>query len=99
MEKAKPIFHKRLFWDVVFENIDYDEKKRFVIERVFDRGDLPDITQARRYYGDEMIIEILTTAKYLFEETTRFCAGYFDVPLENFRCYREKQLNFQHSLY
>ena len=99
MEKPKPIFHKRLFWDVVFENIDYNEKKRFVIERVFDRGDLPDITQARRYYGDETIIETLITAKYLFPETTLFCAAYYDVPIENFRCYKEKQLRPQHSLY
>ena len=99
MKMTKPVLAKRIFWDVVYENIDYDEKKRFVIERVFDRGDLPDITQARRYYGDETIIEILTTAKYLFEETIRFCAVYFDVPIENFKCYREKQLNFQHSLY
>ncbi len=99
MQKPKPILPKRLFWDVEFEKIDYDEKKRFVIERVFDRGDLPDITQARRYYGDEAIIEILTTARFLFEETTRFCASYFDVPIENFRCYREKQLRHPHSLY
>ena len=99
MEKTKPIFHKRLFWDVVFENIDYDEKKRFVIERVFDRGDLPDITQARRYYGDETIIEILITAKYLFPETTMFCAGYFDIPIENFKCYKNRQLHPIPSLY
>jgi hypothetical protein len=99
MKMEKPILPKRIFWDVDFEKIDYDEKKRFVIERVFDRGDLPDITQVRRYYGDETIIEILTTAKYLFEETTIFCARYFDVPIENFRCYREKQLNLQPSFY
>lgn len=23
--QPKPIFNKRIFWDVVFENIDYDE--------------------------------------------------------------------------
>jgi hypothetical protein len=34
--KPKPIFNKRIFWDVVFENIDYDAKANFVIERVFE---------------------------------------------------------------
>ncbi|MFM9837146.1 MAG: DUF6922 domain-containing protein [Cyclobacteriaceae bacterium] len=38
--KPKPIFNKRIFWDVVFENIDYDAKANFVIERVFERGDV-----------------------------------------------------------
>jgi hypothetical protein len=28
---------------VVFKNIDYDAKANFVIERVFERGDVPDI--------------------------------------------------------
>jgi len=35
-EKAKPIFEKRIFWDVDFEMIDYDSKANFVIERVFE---------------------------------------------------------------
>jgi hypothetical protein len=38
--KPKPIFNKRIFWDVVFENIDYDAKANFVIERVFERGNV-----------------------------------------------------------
>jgi hypothetical protein len=33
-EKAKPIFHKRIFWDVDFEKLNYDAKANFVIERV-----------------------------------------------------------------
>jgi hypothetical protein len=39
-EKIKPIFNKRIFWDVNFEQIDYDAKANFVIERVFERGDV-----------------------------------------------------------
>jgi hypothetical protein len=34
-EKAKPIFAKRIFWDVNFEQIDYNAKANWVIERVF----------------------------------------------------------------
>jgi len=44
--KAKPIFERRIFWDVDFDKIDYDAKYRFVIERVFfERGDVEDIRQ------------------------------------------------------
>lgn len=35
-KKAKPVFEKRIFWDVDFDKIDYDAKARFVIERVFE---------------------------------------------------------------
>jgi hypothetical protein len=30
-QKEKPVFHKRIFWDVDFENLDYDKKYKFVI--------------------------------------------------------------------
>lgn len=34
----KPVFDKRIFWDVDFSRLDYDAKAAFVIERVFERG-------------------------------------------------------------
>ena len=59
--KHKPVFNRRIFWDVNFDTLDYDKRARFV----FERGDVDDIRQCRRYYGDEKIREILTTAKWL----------------------------------
>jgi hypothetical protein len=41
--KQKPVFNKRIFWDVNFEQIDYDAKANFVVDRVFERGDVEDI--------------------------------------------------------
>ncbi len=41
----KPVFHKRIFGDVAFETIGYDKKASFVIERVFERGDVEDTRQ------------------------------------------------------
>ncbi|HSK12358.1 MAG TPA: hypothetical protein VK907_04035 [Phnomibacter sp.] len=46
-EKAKPVFHKRIFWDVDFDKIDYDLRANFVIERGFERGDVDDIRNCR----------------------------------------------------
>jgi hypothetical protein len=99
MELTKPILAKRIFWDTNFDNLDYDKSYRSIIERVFDRGDIEDIRQVRRYYGDEKVIEALTTARYLFDETINFCSGIFDIPKENFRCYILKQSNPIPSLY
>ncbi len=91
--KNKPVFDKRIFWDVVFENIDYDAKANFVIERVFERGDVPDIRNCRRYYGDEKVTEALLNAKFLPEVTMYLASAVIDKPLNEFRCYKLRQLN------
>jgi hypothetical protein len=99
MKKGQPLLNKRIFWDVDFAAINYDKYDRFVIERVFDRGDVDDIRQVRRYYGDKKIKEVLTTAKYLFDETINFCSAIFDIPKDKFRCYILRQSRPAHSLY
>src|SRR5258706_15651023 len=83
----KPVLNKRIFWDMNFEALDYDGKVSFIIERVFERGDVEDIRQCRRYYGDEKIIKSLLNAKYLTQHTLHFVSTIFDQPIESFRCY------------
>ncbi|MGF7138879.1 DUF6922 domain-containing protein [Roseimarinus sediminis] len=91
--RKKPKFHKRIFWDVDFEQLDYDTKANFVIERVFERGDVDDIRQCRRYYGDEKVTEALLNAKFLPLHTIYFASAVIDKPIEEFRCYTLRQLN------
>ena len=91
--KAKPIFHKRIFWDVNFEKIDYDAKAAFVIERVFERGDVDDIRQCRRYYGDDKVRDVLLNAKFLPFSRIYLASAFIDRPIEDFRCYTLRQLN------
>lgn len=91
--KPAPVLQRRIFWDVDFDKLDYDAKASFVIERVFERGDVQDIRNCRRYYGDEMVVEALTTAKFLPLSTTYFASAIFNRPLEDFRCYTLRQLN------
>jgi hypothetical protein len=92
-DKPKPVFHKRIFWDVDFENLDYDAKANFVIERVFERGDVPDIRNCRRYYGDEKVAEALLNAKFLPETTMYLAAALIDKPITEFRCYALRHSN------
>jgi hypothetical protein len=88
----KPIFNKRIFWDVDFEALDYDLKSAFVIERVFERGDVDDIRQCRRYYGDERVTVVLLNAKYLPERRLHLAAAVINRPITEFRCYTLRQL-------
>jgi hypothetical protein len=89
----KPVFNKRIFWDVNFDNIDYQKKSAFVIERVFERGDVEDIRQVRRFYSDEVVIKSLTTAKWLRYDIYVFVKNLFDLKPEDFRCYTQRQSN------
>lgn len=90
---TKPIFNKRIFWDVDFENIDYFAKANFVIERVFERGDVEDIRNCRRYYGDEKVATALLNAKFLPEAAMYLASAVIDKPITEFRCYALRQLN------
>ena len=92
-ENNKPVFNRRIFWDVDFDALDYNKRARFVIERVFERGDVEDIRQCRRYYGDELITDILLSAKYLPEWRLHLAAAVIDKPVNNFLCYKLRQLN------
>ena len=99
MKKAQPLLNKRIFWDVDFASINYNKDDRFVIERVFDRGDVDDIRQVRRYYGDKIIKEEIKKAKWIDPETLQFLSAIYNIPLKQFRCYTEKQLRNQLSIY
>ncbi len=93
MTKDKPIFNRRIFWDIDFDKLDYERYADFVIERVFDRGDVDDIRQCRRYYGDEKVTDALLNAKCLMEHRMNLAATVINKPIEDLRCYKLRQLN------
>lgn len=89
----KPILNRRIFWDVNFDTLDYNGKYKFIIERVFERGDVEDIRNCRRYYGDEKVRAVLLEAKYLPERRLYLAATVIDEPITNFLCYKLRQSN------
>jgi len=98
-EPIKPIFDKRIFWDVDFEKIDYEAKANWVIVRVFERGDVQDIRNCRRFYGDERVRIALTKEKWLRKETVYLACAVLENNLEDYLCYNIAQSNPQHWLY
>lgn len=94
-----PSFNKRIFWDVNAETMDYTKKAAFVIERVFERGDVQDIRTCRRYYGDAKIKKILTNAKWLSLNTIYLAIALFNNELTDYKCYNIAQSNPGHWIY
>lgn len=89
----KPYYNKRIFWDVDADKMDINAKASFIIERVFNRGDVEDIRYCRRFYGDEKVRDVLLHAKYLELRTISLASAIINEPKETFRCYKLRQLN------
>ena len=97
--KQYPQFDRRIFWDVNFDTLDYDGKASFIIERVFERGDVPDIRICRRYYGDEKIRQVLTAAKWLSLQTIYLACAVLNNELTDYKCYNTALSNPEHWRY
>ena len=52
-------FRKTLFWDTTFDRIDFTAHGRYVINRVFERGNEEEIKEIIRFYGRDTILKNL----------------------------------------
>jgi plasmid maintenance system antidote protein VapI len=50
-----------LFWDTKMENIDWEKQKNTIIKRVFERGNEIEKKEIIRFYGPEIVNNILKT--------------------------------------
>jgi len=88
----KPVFQKQIFWDVDFEKLDYDAKADFVIARVFERGDIEDFRQCRRYYGDTKIETVILDVSFLPYHRIYLAAAVINHEVSELKCYKLRQL-------
>ncbi len=88
-----------LFWDTDPDKIGLDTPVKTIIERVVSRGTWQEFKAVVAYYGKEKGKEVLTTLRYLDARPLSFCSIYFNIPVENFRCYTYKQSNPTHWNY
>jgi hypothetical protein len=96
---SKPDFNKRIFWDINPDILNYNDKAGFVIQRVFERGDVEDIRTCRRYYGDNKIKNVLTQSKWLPLSTIYLACALFENELTDYKCYNIAQSNPGHWNY
>ena len=82
-----------------FETLDYEGKASFIIERVFERGDVPDVRNCLRSYGHEKVCKVLTNAKWLSLSTIYFACALFDNELTDYKCYNIAQSKPAHWTY
>jgi hypothetical protein len=98
-KKTIPTLHRRIFWDIDFDKLDYDLRASFIIERVFVRGDVEDIRQCRRYYGDDRIRQALVTAKWLPLQSIHLACAILNNKPEDYRCFNLAQSDPNYFMY
>jgi hypothetical protein len=87
-----PVISKKLFWDLRYDLIDYDDDKRLVIDRVFSLGTENDEKEIFRYYGEETIKEVVINLKYLDKKVLNYLSIILHLNKEDFRCYERSLL-------
>lgn len=83
---------KNLFWDVDWQDFNTEKHQHFIVKRVAMRGDVSDWKTVEAYYTKSICKQELLKARYLDKKTLNFFSHYFNEPVQNFRCYKLKQL-------
>lgn len=81
-----------LFWDVDVSKLDWKQHKQLIVERVIQRGTFNAIKEVTAYYGIQETREIIKQIPYLEKRDLAFVHIYFNVPLNELKCYTKKQL-------
>jgi len=84
---------KTLFWDVDISQLDAQRNAQHIVEKVLFLGTLSDFRKTIDYYGKAKVKRMAKKIRFMDERQHHFCSIYFDIPLNQFKCYTTKQLN------
>ncbi len=88
---TKPTISRTAFWDVDFDQIDFQERDLFVMEKVSNYGTWDDFIKVIRFYGVNRFKERIIFAAYLKKDVLNFICVAFDLPINDFKCYTRRQ--------
>ncbi|MBO4716560.1 MAG: hypothetical protein J5599_01560 [Spirochaetales bacterium] len=80
-------FTPSLFWDVDISEIDDEKYRRFIIQRVLERGDLSDWKSLKSRYSLKVIVKEAQNIRCLDAKALAFISCVGNVPKESFRCF------------
>lgn len=94
---AKPNLPKRLFWEFMYEDINWIKEYAAVIERVIERGTEPEWEELIKFYGKDKIVNtLINETNYLPDEIMEDVCQYFKLTHHQLKCYARKQSFPQH---
>jgi hypothetical protein len=83
MDLTAPAY-RELFWDVDPSTLDPDRHAANILARILERGTWQQWKEARGFYGDARLREVLTRMRGLSRKNAAFCSVVLNIPLEEF---------------
>ena len=96
MDKKDIKFSEHLFWDVEEDELDMEQHKEFIVERVLDYGVMNDWLAVKEYYSLEKLAEIAKNVRCLMPKSLSFIALVTNTQITDYRCYTLAQSNPPH---
>ncbi len=92
-KSTKPNISALPFWDVKYEELDYENDRFFIIEKVLNYGLWNDFIELLRFYGKDTIKQEIVKSAYLKKDVLNFVCTFFDLQPNQFTCYNRRQLS------
>ena len=90
---SKPSISKKAFWDIAFDELDYEKSSLFVMEKIFNYGTWNDQLAIMKYYGLPRIRQQIIHASFLRQPVLSFLCTILHLQKIDFSCYNKMQLN------
>jgi len=82
-----------MFWDIQFNKLDFQKNRNLIIQRVIDFGTWEEFLKMLHKYGVETVIRESLKSRELSDQGAYFVSHYFNKNIEDFTCYKKRQLS------
>lgn len=93
-----PVFLKKYFWDVKFEDIDQDRRRVYILKRILEYGDKEAVHWMWKNFKKSEIKYTLTNFRGYSQKSANFWAFILGIKKEDVKClsrsFRETQKQF-----
>ncbi|OFX28249.1 MAG: hypothetical protein A2033_06095 [Bacteroidetes bacterium GWA2_31_9] len=87
----KPNFSKNLFWDIDYSTLNYKTNFPYILARVLDYGTWNDWKEITNYYSIKDIKETALNLRSISAKSLNFISFFTKTPIQEFRCYTQRQ--------
>ncbi|MDP1810447.1 MAG: hypothetical protein Q8K66_03490 [Sediminibacterium sp.] len=88
-----PSISKKAFWDISFDELDFEKSSLYVMEKVFNYGSWNDQVAILKYYSLPRIRQEIVQAAYLRKPVLSFLCTILELQKTDFSCYNKMRLN------
>ena len=91
IQPDKPNISEIAFWDVKFEELDYQDNSLFIMDKVFNYGTWSDILETLKFYGIERVKKEIVQAPYFKSKNLAFLCTILHLDEQDFVSYQRRQ--------